>query len=98
MKTTLIALAASLTALTPIAAMAQQSVTVEHRDLNLGTPEGQAALDRRVDAAARKVCSLDTVRTGTRIRSAENFECYRQAKAQVKKQVAAALAAQQLGG
>lgn len=98
MKTALIAFAAGLAALTPIAAAAQETATVEYRDLNLGTPEGQAALDRRVEAAARKVCSLDSVRTGTRIRSTANLECYRQAKAQVKQQVAAAVAAQQLGG
>lgn len=97
MKTPLMALAASLAVLTAVPASAE-SITVEHRDLNLSSPEGQAALDQRIDRAARKVCGLDEQRTGTRLAPLKDTKCYRQAKAQVKQQVAAAVAAQQLGG
>lgn len=98
MKTPLIALAAGLAVLAPLPAAAQQTVSVEHRDLNLASPEGQAALDKRIERAARQVCGLDETRTGTRLAPLKDMKCYRQAKAQVKKQVAAAVAAQQLGG
>ena len=97
MKTPLIALAASLAMLTAIPASAE-TVTVEHRDLNLSSAEGQAALDQRIDRAARQVCGLDDARTATRLAPLKDKKCYRQAKAEVKKQVAAAVAAQQLGG
>lgn len=33
-----------------------RSITVETADLNLGSPEGQARLDRRIGVAARRVC------------------------------------------
>ena len=102
MKTPLIALAATLAAtLAPVAAASaatQNSVTVEYRDLNLASPEGQAALDRRVSQAARKVCGFDAVRTGTRLAPLKDMDCYREAKAKAKQQVAATVAAQQLGG
>lgn len=97
MKTPLMAFAASLAMLTAIPASAG-TVTVEHRDLNLSSAEGQAALDKRIDRAARQVCGLDEQRTGTRLTPLKDTKCYRQAKAQVKQQVAAAVAAQQLGG
>jgi hypothetical protein len=44
------------------------------------------------------VCGLDEIRTGTRLRSHIDRECFRQARTQVKQQVAAARAEQQLGG
>lgn len=98
MKTPLLALAAGLAALAPLPAAAQQTATVEHRDLDLATPEGQATLDQRINKAARQVCGLDQARTGTRLAPLKDTKCYRQAKAQVKQQVAAAIAAKQLGG
>lgn len=99
MKAPLTALALALSALTAVPAAAEQaSLTITHRDLDLATPEGQAKLDRRIEEAARKICGLDDVRTGTRTRSRDSIDCFRQAKAEVKQQVAAAVAAQQRGG
>jgi UrcA family protein len=37
-------------------------VTVPYGDLNLGTPAGIAALDRRLDRAVERVCGDSTVR------------------------------------
>lgn len=88
---------ASATAAVPAAAQARQ-VSIEHRDLNLSTPEGQSILEQRINKAARAVCAGNQPTTGTRLRSSEAAECYRTAKAQAKTQVAAAIAAQQRGG
>jgi UrcA family protein len=99
MKTPLIALAAAASALTALPVAAERnSISIAYRDLNLATPEGQAALDHRISKAARAMCGVDELSTGTRLRSGEAIACYREAKAQAKKQVAAAIAAQQLGG
>ena len=48
---------------------------VEYADLNLQSKEGQKALDRRIEQAARKACGYGTVKTGTRIRSREAKAC-----------------------
>ncbi|OZA92064.1 UrcA family protein [Altererythrobacter sp. H2] len=104
MKAALLAFAGTLASLTAIAPAAAEVATrtnttsVQYADLNLSHPEGQAALERRIDRAARKVCGLDQQRTGTRLVPLEDTRCYRQAKAEAKKQVAAAAAEQQLGG
>ena len=98
MKAPLIALTAIATALTALPASAQQSTTVDYRDLNLQSWEGRQALDARIDQAARKLCRYDDVTTGTRTRSKEVRTCYREAKAQAKKQFASVVEAQQLGG
>lgn len=97
MKTPLLALAASLAVLTTVPASAE-SITIRYRDLDLGSPAGQAALAQRIELAARKVCGLDEPRTGTRLAPLKDMKCYRQAKAQAKQQVAAAIMAQQRGG
>ena len=65
-----------------------QSVRVEYNDLNLATAEGQEMLDRRLDAAARQVCGIDDVQTGTRIGSRDAKRCYRDAKASLQAQFA----------
>lgn len=98
MKTPLIALAAIATAVTALPASAQQSMSVPYRDLNLNSVEGQEVLDTRIDQAARKICRYDEITTGSRARSKEVKSCYRQAKAQAKKQFAEVVEAQQLGG
>ena len=75
-----------------------QSISVEYRDLNLSTPEGQEQLDRRIDDAARQVCQLDTVRTGTRINSRSSQECFENARKSVETQVARLIRNEQRGG
>lgn len=71
---------------------------VSYADLDLTSPEGQAVLDRRIDAAARKVCAMDEIRTSTRIKSRESKACYAKARASAANQVAGIVADKQLGG
>lgn len=46
----------------PAAAAEDVSVVVSYADLNLSAPAGTAALDRRIEAAADKVCERPSVR------------------------------------
>ena len=103
MKGPLFTLAAPLATLAPAPVAAQAGATtgqisIDYRDLNLSTPEGQAVLDQRINKAARSICAADEQTTGTRIPSSEAVKCVSKAKAQAKTQVAAAIAAQQRGG
>lgn len=77
---------------------AAQSMKIEYRDLNLSTYSGQKTLDRRIDNAAAKVCKLGEHRTGTRIPSAERKECFAQARARAKSQMATIVSQERLGG
>lgn len=95
-KTTSIAAAAAalvLTGLTfSVAAPAQaKDVTVSYADLNLTTVEGQKALNRRLDAAARNVCAYDELSTGTLIRDPEAVACYKKARIQSREHMAMAV-------
>jgi UrcA family protein len=75
----------------PHAAMAApetNTVTVTIADLNLNTAAGQQKLDRRLDNAARKVCGMNEIRTGTLIRPHAVNECYRLALRDVRAHVA----------
>ena len=74
------------------------SVGIEFRDLNLATPEGQAMLDERIDLAARQICRVGEVTTGTRIRSRDAERCYQEALKSAKKQVATLIREDQRGG
>ncbi len=71
---------------------------IEFRDLNLASPEGQAVLDQRIDIAARKICRMDSVTTGTRIRSRDAERCYKTALKSAKTQVAARIREDRRGG
>lgn len=97
MKNSLIALAAISTAFGAAPAFAG-GVTIEHQDLNLNTAKGQQVLEQRIDKAARKICQLDSRRTGTRIRSRAGQTCYVQAKKQATQQMAAVVENRRLGG
>lgn len=95
-KTTSIAAAAAalvFTGLTfSVAAPAHaKDVTVRYADLNLTTVEGQKALDRRLDAAARDVCAYNQLVTGTLIREPEAVACYKKARAQSREHMAMAV-------
>jgi UrcA family protein len=104
MKSAIIALAAigSTLAATGVAAPALAKTTrtmvVEYSDLNLATAEGQEVLERRIDQAAKKVCGIGEVRTGTRLDSSNARPCYLAAKAGATKQFAAMIEDQRLGG
>lgn len=94
------ALALAVPAMPILAAPAAQTETihVEYRDLNLGTPEGQKRLDRRVRDAAKKACGLAEIATGTRIPSAESNTCYKAALVQARERVAAKIEQDATGG
>lgn len=102
MKTLAIASATLALAFTATPALANTSevptVGVEYADLNLSTPEGQARLERRIETAARSVCSVHENRPGTRIRSPELDTCLANARASGKKQMAAIVSDQRRGG
>ncbi len=74
------------------------TTAVSYEGLDLATAEGQKILDARIDSAARSLCRMDEVRTGTRLKSAESRACYAKARASAKKQVASVVAEHQLGG
>ena len=75
-----------------------QSVTVRFADLDLSSAAGQQKLERRIERAARQVCALDEVTTGTRVPSGEASACYRQALRNVHSSVASAVAANRPAG
>jgi UrcA family protein len=88
--TAAIALAFSLTGVAGLAqaqSATPESTEVRFADLNLSSPAGQAALDRRIEGAARRVCE-PAMPVGSRAahRLAEG-----RCKAEVRQQVAAAL-------
>ena len=87
-------------ALTAAPAFANE-IAVRYKDLDLSSAQGQKTLDRRINAAARQVCAYDQITTGTRLRSSASVTCYKQARAQVQKQVTMAIQSAtnaQLGG
>jgi UrcA family protein len=87
-RLTLISLAAA--ALIPTAAIANdETADVRFDDLNLASPAGQAALERRIQTAARQVCQSATT-TGSRVISARiERECKADVRRQVEEQMAA---------
>ena len=97
MRNPLIALAAAA-ALVTTPAFAAGSKDISYRDLDLSTSHGQQELDRRIDAAARTVCGLSTVRTGTVLRSAQAKACYQQASNNARAMIAARIKENRLGG
>ncbi len=93
MSRSITAAIAAVFALTGVAGLAQAQTAgaeiahVRIADLDLSNPAGQAALNRRVESAARRVCELPTP-TGSRVNyRIEEGRC----KAQVRQQVAATL-------
>lgn len=98
MRKILIAAAALASLGVAVPATAQESIAVPYRDLNLATPEGQRALDSRIHRAARQVCGLDEIETGTRIRKPVKQECYSQARLKAREAVARIRSTDQLGG
>jgi UrcA family protein len=98
-QSTILALAAATLAVPAIAADdAGSAVSVRYNDLNLASKAGQEELDRRLERAARSVCGLDAIRTGTRLRSAEARRCYREARATLDKQFASLVSNDARGG
>ncbi|MEO6040711.1 MAG: UrcA family protein [Croceibacterium sp.] len=73
---------------TTLAGPALAGTAINYADLNLETAQGQAQLDRRIDGAARAICGIADVRTGTLLQGTKNIQCYDAAKASARKQVA----------
>lgn len=72
--------------------------TVSTAGLDLNTAEGQRMLDERIERAAREVCQVNYVRTGSRIRSTSARECVAKARASAQRQMATIAANQRRGG
>jgi UrcA family protein len=72
--------------------------TVSYADLNLASPEGQKALERRIANALEEVCEVPKVRTGTRLKSRSAQRCVDEASRNAKEQVAVILEQKGLGG
>jgi UrcA family protein len=93
MNRSLTAAIASVFALTGVGGLAQaqtgaaETAEVRIADLNLSSKAGQAALDRRVEGAARRVCEVAAPLGSRAANHIEQSRC----KAQVRQQVAAAL-------
>jgi UrcA family protein len=79
------AAAAATLAATPAYA---DSVRVEYKDLDLATAQGQGALQKRIEAAARQVCGMRDIRTGTRVPDANARDCYKTVLADMEQKFA----------
>jgi UrcA family protein len=98
-KSIALALAAASVALPAAAADAPRvSVRVEYSDLDLATPAGQEELERRLDRAARTICGVDNVKTGTRLPSSWARRCMREARIDLDRQFAALIERHSSGG
>ena len=97
MRKSIIALATIGTMVTAAPAFAG-GVSVEYRDLNLTNEQGQQALERRIDKAAKAVCDYDRARTGSRMTNPQVEQCYRDAKEQATQQMAVIVNSERLGG
>ena len=75
-----------------------QKIIVKFKDLDLSSADDQKELDRRIDRAAETVCEVNSVRTGTRMRSQASLQCVKEARATVKALVAAKIEKAGLGG
>ena len=101
MKTLAIAAAALGLACTAPALAAEadkMAMEIEFNDLDLATPKGQKTLDKRIERAARTVCRVDEIRTGTRIISQDARACLVKARADARQKVAALIENQNRGG
>lgn len=89
------AAAAATLAATPAFA---DSVRVEYKDLDLTTTQGQETLQGRLEAAARQVCGMRDIRTGSRVPDAEARDCYKQALADLEQKFAGVVDKANKGG
>ncbi|MEP2735296.1 MAG: UrcA family protein [Erythrobacter sp.] len=83
---------------TPAPQSGAQSAAIYYADLNLDTAAGQEQLERRIDAAARKVCNVGKHRTGTRIPSAGSKACFAKARQSARSQMASVISETRRGG
>lgn len=94
-KTIKAGLAAAIAASTVLAAPAfaadgvTRTVSVRYSDLDLSTQEGQAALERRLDRAAERVCGIDRRTSGPSMPSTDAMRCYRETVKDFEREIAA---------
>ncbi|MFU7527072.1 UrcA family protein [Qipengyuania sp. ASV99] len=74
------------------------SQNVSIAGIDLDTAEGQRMLEQRIDRAAREVCRVNHINTGTRIPSHAARECAAKARGSARQQVAAIIENQRRGG
>lgn len=88
MKRTAFALAAfgALFAAQPAFA---ESIGVKYSDLDLGTKAGQQELSLRIGTAAKKVCGLNDISTGTRVQNPEARSCVAEVRQKLETRLAA---------
>lgn len=101
LKTAMTAAALSFAAFSTAATAGSSDVPhtqVKVADLNLSTAEGQKRLDRRIHAAAKKICQIGKAQSTSRIPSADRQKCYDAALSSTRAQVASLIEAQQRGG
>lgn len=94
MKTTALSLALVLAAAVATPALAGEA-RVSWKDLDLSSETGKAELDRRIAAAAQKVCTLDIV-TGQLVRRSPSKSCLAEASDRISSQIAARTAPDRL--
>ncbi len=90
------ALAISTSMATAPAAWAD-SIAVKFSDLDLDSPAGKAELSRRIDRAARAVCT-SIAETGTIVHARVSQTCLARARSQAQQQVALKTGRDDLGG
>jgi len=104
MRTPTLALAAAATAMAGLATpsfanpVEVKSETVAYSDLDLTTSEGRETLERRIEAAAKRVCSITPPTAADRTRRADANACLAKARASAKQQLAMATQDSRRGG
>lgn len=98
MRSSLI-LAAACTLAVPLSVQAREtaSIHVTYSDLDLATPEGQQRLERRVEAAVKKVCGVNEL-PAARTLDPEVGSCMREARAKAATDVAYLVEREAKGG
>lgn len=92
-------LAAAAVAASPAVAKQQpKPVEISYGDLDLSSEAGKAELRSRLKRAAKESCGVDTVQTGTILRSRENKQCYEDTLAALDAQFESLLSEVQKGG
>jgi UrcA family protein len=98
MKTRSAILAAVLSAALASPALAETpAASIRTSDLNLATAQGQEQLDRRIDAAARAMCGIADIRTGTILQGNKQKQCFEHARVTARQQVATQIARNDAG-
>ena len=89
--------ALSIGALAIIPAAHANGVQVRFNDLDLSTQAGRAALDLRIERAARSVCSVQN-ETGTILQNRISQRCLSEARKSISDQIALRVSRSELGG